>query len=69
VDIAFLEKSDWKYEPSKAGAAGGGRTHTFGLVKPADKLHGAPAYVLPNVVLKGGKPILTETSASSVPRS
>ena len=25
VDVVFLEKSDWKYEGSKAGASGGGR--------------------------------------------
>jgi hypothetical protein len=24
VDIAFLEKSDWKYEASTAGSGGGG---------------------------------------------
>ena len=35
VDVVFLEKSDWKYEKSKAGASGGGRTHTFGLRNPA----------------------------------
>src|SRR5262249_15032348 len=40
VDIVFLEKSDWKYETSKAGATGGGRTHTFGVKNPAKKLAG-----------------------------
>ena len=35
VHIAFLEETDWKYEGSTAGAAGGGRTHTFGVIKPA----------------------------------
>jgi hypothetical protein len=41
VDVVFLDKSDWKYEGSKASAAGGGRTHTFGLKEPAKKLDGA----------------------------
>ncbi len=36
VDIAFIEKHDWKYEGSTAGTHGGGRTHTFGLIKPAN---------------------------------
>lgn len=31
IDVAFLEKKDWKYEASTAGAGGGGRTHTFGI--------------------------------------
>ncbi len=31
VDVVFLAKSDWKYEKSGAGEAGGGRTHTFGV--------------------------------------
>ncbi len=34
VDIAFIKKEDWKYESSRAGPAGGGRTHTFGLHRP-----------------------------------
>jgi len=38
VDVAYLQKDDWKYEGSTAGAAGGGRTHTFGLRNPASKL-------------------------------
>jgi hypothetical protein len=60
VDLVFLEKSDWKYEKSAAGATGGGRTHTFGVKNPATKLKGAAAYALPNIVLKGGKPVLAE---------
>ena len=31
VDVVFLEHSDWKYEKSRAGDSGGGRTHTFGV--------------------------------------
>jgi hypothetical protein len=60
VDVIFLEKKDWKYEGSKAGASGGGRTHTFGVRNPAKKLKDAGAYVYENVSLKGGKPIMTE---------
>jgi hypothetical protein len=40
VDVVFLEKNDWKYEKSKAGEAGGGRTHTFGVKQGARKLQG-----------------------------
>jgi hypothetical protein len=59
VDVVFLERKDWKYEGSKAGATGGGRTHTFGVKRPADKLRDkAAAYVYPKVQIKGGKPIL-----------
>src|SRR5438093_1367772 len=56
VDVVFLRKEDWKYETSKAGITGGGRTHTFGISSPAEKLRDAAAYVNPNVILKGGKP-------------
>lgn len=59
VDIAFITKSDWKYEGSTASSAGGGRTHTFGLKRPADKLRGMHAYLLPNVKLKSGRPVLS----------
>lgn len=60
VDVVFLDKSDWKYEGSKASAAVGGRTHTFGLKEPAKKLDGAAAYSLPGVILRNGKPTLGE---------
>jgi hypothetical protein len=45
VDVVFLDKKDWKYEGSKAGASGGGRTHTFGIQNPAAKLKDAAVYV------------------------
>jgi len=61
VDVVFLEKDDWKYEGSTAGQGGGGRTHTFGVRLPATKLKDAAAYVNRNVILKGGKPVMTET--------
>jgi hypothetical protein len=61
VDVVFIEKSDWKYEGSKAGSAGGGRTHTFGLRRPAEKLENCAAYSLPGVALKRGKVVLVES--------
>ena len=57
VDVAFIEKSDWKYESSRAGPAGGGRTHTFGLHRPATKLRDKAVYQRGDVVLVGGKPV------------
>jgi hypothetical protein len=62
VDVVYFAKADWKYEKSKASAEGGGRTHTFGIVRPADKLRTATAYSLPNVMLRGGRPVLIEVS-------
>lgn len=55
VDIAFIEKSDWKYEASTAGAGGGGRTHTFGLKHPASRLRDKAVYRRSDVVVSGGK--------------
>ncbi|MYI61527.1 MAG: hypothetical protein F4105_07655 [Gemmatimonadetes bacterium] len=57
IDIAFLEQSDWKYEGSGASSAGGGRTETFGLIKPAARLKGCAVYARSDVVLRGGKPV------------
>jgi hypothetical protein len=57
VDIAFLEKSDWKYEKSGAGDTGGGRTHTFGIKNAAKKLNGKAVYARGDVTIKGGKPV------------
>lgn len=56
VDVLYLRKDDWKYEGSKAGEAGGGRTHTFGLKLPADKLKGKAVYSRSDLKLSGGKP-------------
>ena len=58
VDVVRLERSDWKYEQSTAGAGGGGRTHTFGVKCPATRLADCAAYSLDGIVIKGGKPIL-----------
>lgn len=57
VDIAFLDKSDWKYEGSKAGEAGGGRTHTFRVKSPARKLKGKSVYSRSDIRLVDGKPV------------
>jgi len=61
VDVVLLNKDDWKYEKSSAGAAGGGRTHTFGVKLPATKLRHAAAYTLKGIALKNGRPILAST--------
>ena len=58
VDIVYLEKSDWKYEKSTAGATGGGRTHTFGVANAAKKLNGKAVYQRSDVVIRGGKPVV-----------
>jgi len=57
VDIVFLQKDDWKYEGSSAGTAGGGRTHTFGLHRPAEKLNGKAVYYRDDIALRAGKPV------------
>jgi hypothetical protein len=57
VDVVFLEKGDWKYEKSKAGDAGGGRTHTFGVKNPASKLRGKAVYCRADVTTREGKPV------------
>ncbi len=58
VDVAFLTEADWKYEGSTAAEGQGGRTHTFGIVKPAKKLATAAAYTYPGIIIKDGKPVL-----------
>lgn len=57
VDVVFLDKTDWKYESSKAGVAGGGRTHTFGVKSPSKKLRGTAVYKRADIRLKGSKPV------------
>ena len=52
-----MDRYDWKYEGSKAGATGGGRTHTFGVVKPATRLARCQVYKRSDIVVAGGKPI------------
>ena len=55
--VVFLEKGDWKYEASRAGAQGGGRTHTFGLRSPAKKLKDKAVYKRSDVAVSGGKAV------------
>jgi len=62
VDVVFLLAADWKYEGSSAGAGQGGRTHTFGVIRAAEKLRAACAYSLPGVILRGGIPILAPST-------
>lgn len=57
VHLAFLETSDWKYEGSAAGADGGGRTHTFGVIRPATRFRHAAVYNRPDIVMRSGKPV------------
>lgn len=57
IDIPFLLKDDWEYQGSSAGQSGGGRTHTFGLKKPATRLSGCQVYQRSDVVIRAGKPI------------
>src|SRR5439155_6944884 len=54
IDIVFLEKSDWKYEKSSASELGGGRTHTFGVKNPANKLKGRAVYMRRDIVIRDG---------------
>jgi len=65
VDVVFLEKNDWKYEPSKAGEGQGGRTHTFSVKDPAKKLKGKAVYLRSDVVLRSSKPIPKDTKTAS----
>ena len=57
VDIPFLERSDWKYEGSTAGSGGGGRTHTFGVKRPATRLKGCAVYRDTGIAIRDGKPV------------
>jgi len=57
VDVVFVEKDDWKYEGSKAGVSGGGRTHTFGLRNPAEKLRDKAVYRRSDITIRDGKAV------------
>lgn len=57
VDLVYLRPDDWKYEDSSAGAGRGGRTHTFGVIRPAQRLRGKAVYARPDLRLSGGKPV------------
>lgn len=60
--MVYLTKMDWKYEGSKAGAGGGGRTHTFGLKQASSRLKRAIVFQHPGIRLAGGKPTPTDES-------
>ena len=57
VDVAFLTEDDWKYERSTAGASGGGRTHTFGVRKPATRFRDCAVYRRRGIRIRDGKPV------------
>ncbi len=57
VDFVYLTAADWKYEGSGAGERGGGRTHTFGVRKPATMLRGKAVYARADIQIAGGKPV------------
>lgn len=57
VDVIFLVQSDWKYEKSSAGEAGGGRTHTFSVKNAARVLQDRAVYKRSDVRLKNSKPV------------
>jgi hypothetical protein len=57
VDVVYLTSTDWKYEKSGAGPGGGGRTHTFGVERPATKLKGKAVYKRTDITIKNGKPV------------
>jgi hypothetical protein len=57
VDVIFVEKEDWKFEGSTAGSAGGGRTHTFGLIHPAKKLKTKAVYERSDIKIVRGKAV------------
>ena len=59
VDIPFLKESDWKYEASKAAEGRGGRTHTFGVKNPAERLKTSIIYQAPGITLRSSRPTLT----------
>jgi hypothetical protein len=61
IDVVYLTKDDWKYEASKAGAGGGGRTHTFGVKSPRNRLRGCHVYQRPDIKLLRSKPVHIET--------
>ncbi len=65
TDVIYLKKSDWKYEGSKAGATGGGRTHTFGVANAAKKLTGCAAYKRLDIRILGASQSISMETADS----
>lgn len=64
-DKASVPKPNGK----KRGLGKGGRTHTFGIKNPAEKLKGAAAYALPGVQLRGGRPVLADSPGGKAPNN
>jgi len=58
VDVCMLREGDWKYEGSKAAEGRGGRTHTFGVKRPAERLRNASVYKYPKIAIRQGGPVL-----------
>jgi len=69
VDVAFFESSDWKYEGSGAGAEGGGRTHTFGIKRPATRLKDKAVYSRSDVAYRTAKQYPGTASSTDCGRS
>jgi hypothetical protein len=61
VDIPFLHSDDWKYEGSTAAEGRGGRTHTFGVEKPAKRFKDSLVYQSPRVAIRQGGPVLSQS--------
>ncbi len=57
VDVVYLKKEDWKYEGSKAGSGGGGRTHTFGVRNPKTMIFGKAIYERTDIKVVGDKAV------------
>ena len=57
TDVVYLVKTDWEYEGSRAGASGGGRTHTFGVKRPSERLRGCAVYRRRDIRMVRGKPV------------
>jgi hypothetical protein len=64
VDVVYLKPTDWKYEGSTAGAEKAGRTHTYGVPNPSQKLKGCSVFQRSGVRLRGGKPVREEDSTA-----
>lgn len=57
VDVVYLREEDWKYESSRARTGKGGRTHTFGVKRPATRLKGCAVFKRPDIIIRQGKPV------------
>jgi len=62
VNIAFLQRTDWKYEGSTAAEGHGRRTQTFGIKLPSKLLGNTIVYQNPRVAVRQGGPVLAGTA-------